>query len=89
MNLVKVSSKNQITLPVAVLKNLKISSGSRLSLEEKEGILILSPQRISFARQSAGSLKKYISEGKTGVPFDEVQKETYKLVSARLAKKYD
>ncbi|NSW89139.1 MAG: AbrB/MazE/SpoVT family DNA-binding domain-containing protein [Firmicutes bacterium] len=44
MHSVRVSSKNQVTLPVEICRELKVRKGSRLFMEIKDGKIIITPE---------------------------------------------
>lgn len=85
MNIVKISSKNQITLPVRLLNDLGVKANDKLLLEKKEDVLVVKPITISIVDELAGSLNKYIKPEKLGKPFSEIRKETQKIVARKLA----
>lgn len=53
----KVTSKGQLTVPVAVRRKHHLEPGTRVSFEEKNGDLILRP--LPDIADSAGSLSKH------------------------------
>ncbi len=44
-SLVKISSKHQIAVPVAVRKELGLKAGDRLLVQVRDGVIVLAPQR--------------------------------------------
>lgn len=85
MNIVKISSKNQITLPVKLLKDLGVGTNDKLLLEKKDNVLVVKPVSGSVVDELAGSLTKYIKPEKLGKSFSEIRKETQKIVARKLA----
>jgi len=51
---VKVSSRNQITVPRIARERLNIQSGDRLLVDVQDGVLILVPEPEEYARHLAG-----------------------------------
>lgn len=51
------TSKGQLTVPVAVRRKYRMKPGTKVSFEEKHGELILAP--IPDISDSAGSLSRY------------------------------
>lgn len=45
---VKVSSKNQVTLPIEICRKLNVKKGSRLFLEVEDGKIIFTPEPASY-----------------------------------------
>jgi AbrB family looped-hinge helix DNA binding protein len=53
-NIVKVSSRHQITLPRSVRNELKIEPGDRLLVDAQDGMLLLIPLPANYADALAG-----------------------------------
>lgn len=79
---VKISSKNQITLPKQLLQLLRVDSGDFLFLEAEEEKVIVQPARQSVVESLVGSIK--VKPNLRGVPFSQVLKETKKIVARKL-----
>ncbi|HLB60711.1 MAG TPA: AbrB/MazE/SpoVT family DNA-binding domain-containing protein [Patescibacteria group bacterium] len=88
MYTVKLSSKNQITLPAALVRQLKIPKGGRLILElQKHDAVTLRPQKKSLVEELGGCLTKYVPPEKLNIPFDQVMEETKRLAAKEIAKR--
>lgn len=87
MNIVTLSSKNQITLPIELLTSLGITPKEKLLVDIKDNLLFLKPLKTSIVDESAGSLTKYITANKLSVPFSSVYKETKKITAKKLSAK--
>lgn len=87
MKITLLSSKGQITIPRTIQKTLRIGHRSKLALYPQKGVLIVKPLQSSIVEQTAGSLSRYISPHKRGIPFKKVREETQKLVAKELAEK--
>lgn len=87
MNIVTISSKNQITLPVEILQSLGIGSGEQVLVREEDKEIVLKPIKGSIVNEVAGSLTKYIDPAKQGVPFETIMEETRKLAAKKLSQK--
>lgn len=85
MNIVKISSKNQITIPKEVLESLGVESQSRLLLQKESGNIVLKPIKGSIVEELGGSLKKYTKPSMLGVPFSKIMEVTKKRVAKKLA----
>lgn len=81
------SSKGQITIPKEMQLMLNIGHRSKLALYPQNDVLIIKPLRSSIVEQTAGSLKNYIPQGKTGIPFSKVRSETQKIAAKKLAER--
>lgn len=86
MKIVKISSKNQITLPQEMLRNLQVTPRQNVLIDQRGEEIIVKPLRESIVEQTAGSLTKYVHPSKLGVPFAKVREETKKMVAEELAK---
>lgn len=82
---VKISSKNQITLPKSILKLLDLVSGDRLIVKHDLGEIRLRPLSTSIVEDVAGGI--YVSESKKNVSFEKALAATKKSVSRKLAQK--
>jgi len=71
MNVVTISSKNQISLPVALLRDMGFGSGSKLVVERSNDKISLKPINKSVVESLAGSLRRYIPMNKLHVPWEE------------------
>lgn len=85
MNIVTISSKRQITIPKEYLDSLGIGAKSKVILQKEDENIVLKPLKKSIVEEVGGSLKKYIDPKKLGVPFEEIMKETKRIVSKKLA----
>jgi len=52
--IIKVNSRNQISLPKSSLEKLNIKAGDRLLLDMQDGIMVLMPQPESYAKHLQG-----------------------------------
>lgn len=86
MNIVTISSKNQITIPKDILTALFLSQKEKLLVEKKEEAIILRPLRKSVVQLTAGSLTKYVSPSKLKKTLKEIEKETKKKVAYKIAR---
>jgi len=71
----KVNSRNQITIPQAVLEKLNIKAGDRLLVDIQDGIMVLIPQPKSYTNHFQGlhsgiwesiDVEKYINREREG-----------------------
>lgn len=85
MNIVTVSSKNQITIPQEILMALGISQKEQLLVEKKEEEIILRPLKKSIVEFTADSLTDYILPSKLNKSLNEIKKETKKKTAYKLA----
>lgn len=85
MKIVTLSSKKQITIPNDFLISLGAQSVNKFLLKQDKDVIIMKPLKISMTDQLAGSLNKYISADKLGVPFEKIMEETKKIVAKKLA----
>jgi bifunctional DNA-binding transcriptional regulator/antitoxin component of YhaV-PrlF toxin-antitoxin module len=85
MKIVTLSSKQQITLPQETLSLLAFGPGEKFLLEADQKRIILSPMRKSVVGRVAGSLLKYVSSEKRGIPFELLMKETKKVAAQKIA----
>lgn len=87
MNIVTISSKNQITLPIELLISLGITPREKLLVDTKDNLLVLKPLKTSVTDEVAGSLTKHISSGKLGTPLSIVFNKTKKITAKKLSAK--
>jgi AbrB family looped-hinge helix DNA binding protein len=73
MRSVKISSKNQVTLPAEVCRKLKIKKGSRLFLEVTDSKMIFTPEFDSYTEHYCGIAKGIY--GDTAEEIDSYVKE--------------
>ncbi|MBI4990718.1 AbrB/MazE/SpoVT family DNA-binding domain-containing protein [Candidatus Gottesmanbacteria bacterium] len=85
MQIVTISSKNQITLPVNLLRNFGLSPTQKLLVDIEDGHIILRPLKKTIIGETAGSLTPYVAAAKLGRTWVEIIRETKKTVSKRLA----
>ena len=52
--IIKVNSRNQITIPKPIREKLNLRAGDRLLVDVQDGIMILIPQHESFADHLQG-----------------------------------
>lgn len=86
MKIVKISSKNQITLPQEMLKSLQVAPRQSVLIDQRGEEIVVKPLKESIVEQTAGSLTKYVHPSKLGVPFATVMEETKRIVAKELAK---
>lgn len=85
MQIVTISSKNQITIPVELLRSFGLSPARKL-LVEKEGTgIVLRPLRKTIVGETAGSLTSFVASAKFDKNWEKILGETKKKVSKRLA----
>ena len=85
MQIITISSKNQITLPSKKLKSLGF--GKKAILETEHGAIKITPVKESIVGELAGSLKKYTKKSKLGRKWTEIIDETKKSTALRLVYK--
>lgn len=81
MNIVTLSSQNQITLPVS----LGLVPRGRFFVGKQGSKIVLEPIQGSVTDQLAGSLTKYISKDKLGKSWKQIMAETQKIRAKHLA----
>lgn len=86
MKIVKISSKNQITLPASMLQSFDIYPRQQVLIEKRADEIVIKPLKKSIVDEVAGSLEKYIPPSKKGIPFSKVLEETKKIAARELAK---
>lgn len=85
MNIVTLSSKNQITLPIELLASLDIAPREKLLVDTKDNLLVLKPLKTSMIDEVASSLTKHISSSRLGIPLSIVFNKTKKITAKKLA----
>lgn len=85
MRIVTLSSKNQITIPIALLQQLQVYPRSKLLITAEKDAIVAKPLKKSVAHELAGSLTKYVHPSKLGVPFNVIMEETKRMVAKKLA----
>lgn len=83
MQLVTLSSQNQITIPVEILRAFNVKSGDKLLIEKEAQAIKIKAAGESVVNRLAGSIN--IPKSKQGVHFDKVLKQTKKRVARKLA----
>lgn len=85
MQIVKLSSKNQIALPVELVRQFALTSSQKLTIEPTaEGILVR-PIKTTIVDQVAGSLSTFVPSHKRRIPFTKVRAHTQRVVAKKLA----
>ena len=72
-----ITSKRQLTIPSELFKNIKLTEGDKVLMEEKEGNIILKPAT-SLVEELAGSVE--VSESLKGIDIDDairIAKKSY------------
>lgn len=82
MLIVKISSKNQITLPKKFLQLIGAQSGDRLFLQSEKEKAILYPLKKSISESLFGVIK--VKPGLKDIPFEKALQETKKIVAGKL-----
>ncbi|MGI6308204.1 MAG: AbrB/MazE/SpoVT family DNA-binding domain-containing protein [Dethiobacteria bacterium] len=57
MHSVKVSSKNQVTIPIEICRKLNVKKGSRLIMEIADGKIIITPEPENYVEHYYGMAK--------------------------------
>ncbi|AYO31422.1 AbrB/MazE/SpoVT family DNA-binding domain-containing protein [Biomaibacter acetigenes] len=73
MHSVKLSSKNQITIPAQICRALKIKKGNKLLIEQKDNRIILTPEPQDYVEYYYGIAKG--TYGKCAEEMDEYVKK--------------
>lgn len=91
MHLATVSSKNQITLPVAMLGMMGVKSGDKLFLrmDSRKRFVAQKSKGDDIVDQLAGSLNKFVKPELRNVSWEEVMRVTKIKMSAKWAKDAD
>lgn len=79
---VKISSKNQITIPKQFLEALGAESGDLLFLQVEERKVIVQPLKKGIIESLVGTVK--LKPHLRGIPFEKALKETKKIVAEKL-----
>ena len=87
MNIVTLSSKYQVTLPMVMVRQLGLGPQSKLFLDQEEETVVLKPIKNSIVAETAGSLNKYVPVSKLGKSWAEIMAETKKITARKLAGK--
>lgn len=82
---ITLSSKNQITIPKAILNIFGIKSGEKLLVQAEADAIKIKPMGTSIIEQLVGSVK--IDDSKKGIPFEKVLEFTKRKVARELARK--
>jgi AbrB family looped-hinge helix DNA binding protein len=81
MNVVTVSSRNQIAIPAYLLRELSFASGSKLIIQRMGDKISLEPLRKSVVDSVSGSLRKHISKDKLNTPWKKVISQARKAMA--------
>lgn len=76
------SSRNQITIPKALLELLAIKSGDKLVIETKDEAIRLKPAGSSLVKSLGGSVK--VGEAQKKASLEKIMSITQKRVAQRL-----
>lgn len=87
MNIVTISSKNQITLPAQLLRDLGLAPKKKLIVQRQSDAIVMQPLKKSVASELAGSLTKYVPKSKLGKSWKEIMEETKKIAAKELVEK--
>ena len=68
-----ISSKNQITLPARLLREIGLKPGDKVAVEVEDGCLVLHPRPKDWVSYTAGSMPGYY--GKTKEDIDQYLRE--------------
>jgi len=71
MTLVTTSSKNQVTIPAAYLRDLGLKPGEHFLIDNKGKELIFKPIKGSIVDELAGSLEKFIPADKKKISIEK------------------
>lgn len=86
MNIVTISSKNQITIPKNLLLSLNLRPAEKLVLDIENGMLVAEPFVGSIVEGTAGSLTSYIVKNKLKKAFSYILAKTKKKTARKLVK---
>lgn len=81
MNIVTLSSNNQIAIPSYLLRDLNFGSGDKLIIRKIGDYIGLEPIKGSVVKSLSGSLKKYIPKNKLNTPWKKVIMEARKAMT--------
>lgn len=85
MNVVTISSKNQITLPAVVLRQLGIGPKKKLFVNQVADSVVLRPIKKSVVEETAGSLNKFIDPKLLNSSWRKIMEETKFATAKKLA----
>lgn len=87
MSLTKISSKNQITLPVAMMNELDLFKGQNIWMEIEKRKIVIKAAKKDIIDEIAGSLTKYVDPNLLGLSDKEIMQKTKKIVLNRMMNK--
>lgn len=87
MSLTKISSKNQITLPVAMMNELDLFKGQNIWMEIEKRKIVIKAAKKDIIDEIAGSLTKYVDPSLLGLSDKEIMQKTKKIVLNRMMDK--
>ena len=85
MKIVKLPSKNQITISKEDLAYLGVKPSKKLVFSRIEDGLLLKPLTDSVVQQTAGSLTRYVAPKKLGISFSQILQETKRKTAKNLS----
>jgi bifunctional DNA-binding transcriptional regulator/antitoxin component of YhaV-PrlF toxin-antitoxin module len=85
MQIIKISSKNQVTIPKKTLE--KLGFGKKAILETEKGVIKILPMGDSVVEEVAGSLKTYVKKSKLGSDLKTINDITTNKAVRELASK--
>lgn len=86
MHIVSLSSKNQITLPQAMLYALGIPKRSKLLIDKTNDGLLIKTLPVGITDSLGGSLTSFVSGGKKQQSFAKIMQMTRLKVARKLVK---
>jgi len=86
MQLVKISSKGQITIPKRVLLSLGLGPRDKLLIENIGDALLIKGVSSSIVEETFGSLARYVPSSKRNKSFVEIMQGIKKTTAKKLAK---
>lgn len=89
MTLTKISSKNQITLPVAMMESVGLSKGGEIYLSDDDNIITMKPCKKSVIDEIAGSLTKFVNPKLLELSYEKIKKRADKSMIKHLVEKYE
>jgi AbrB family looped-hinge helix DNA binding protein len=87
MKIATISSKNQITLPVSIMKALGLTAKSKVYIRVKDDKVVIEPVSKSVVEELGGSLTHLVSKDKLGKSLSEIDEVTRTEVAKHLATK--
>ena len=87
MQIATISSKNQITLPVSILRSLGLSPSRKVLVKKEDESIVITPVKKDMIEELSGSLNKYISKDKLGKSVKEVEDIAKERAAFEIAKK--